>query len=111
MGHMKSWWVHITRNSLDSFVCQDATYFDSFGANHVSKEIEKLRGKKNIITNIYRIQACNSIICRCFCIGFIGLCKKEKVCQIILIYFLLQYENNDKINIFSMAKKLKMKKI
>ena len=111
MGHMKSWWVHITRNSLDSFVCQDATYFDSFGVNHVPIEIGKLRGNKNIITNIYRIQACNSIICRCFCIGFIGLCKKVKVCQIILIYFLLQYENNDKINIFSMAKKLKMKKI
>ena len=31
-------------------------YFDSFGVGHVPKEIIKLWGYKNIITNIYRIQ-------------------------------------------------------
>ena len=47
------------------------TYFDSFGVEHISKEIEKFIGNKNIITNILRIQAYDSIICGYFCIGFI----------------------------------------
>ena len=32
-------------------------YFDSFGVEHVPKEIKKFIGSKNIITNIYRIEA------------------------------------------------------
>ena len=32
-------------------------YFDSFGVEHIPKEIRKSIGNKNIITNIYRIQA------------------------------------------------------
>ena len=31
------------------------TYFDSFGVEHISKEITKIHRKQNIITNIYRI--------------------------------------------------------
>ena len=34
----------------------DIIYFDSFGIEHIPKEIEKFIGNKNIITNIYRIQ-------------------------------------------------------
>ena len=34
-------------------------YFDSFGVEHVPKEIEKFIGHKNIKTNIFRIQANN----------------------------------------------------
>ena len=49
----------------------EITYFDSFGFEHVSKEIEKFNGHKNIKTNIFRIQANNLIICGYFCIGFI----------------------------------------
>ena len=37
-------------------------YFDSFGVKHVPKEIEKFAGHKNIKTNIFRIQANNSIM-------------------------------------------------
>ena len=48
------------------------TYFDSFGAEHIPKEIVKFIGNKNIITNIYRIQAYDSIMCGYFCIGFIN---------------------------------------
>ena len=33
-----------------------ATFFDSFGVEHTPKEIKKLIGTKNIITNIYRMQ-------------------------------------------------------
>ena len=32
------------------------TYFDSFGVEHIPKEIIKFTARKKIITNIYRIQ-------------------------------------------------------
>ena len=35
-------------------------YFDSFGVEHIPKEIRKFIGNKNIITNIYRIQTYDS---------------------------------------------------
>ena len=38
----------------------------------------KIYRKKNIITNIYRTQACNSIICVYFCSGFIDIMLKVK---------------------------------
>ena len=49
----------------------EITYFDSFGVKHVPKEIKKFIGHKNIKTNIFRIQADNSIMCGYFCIGLI----------------------------------------
>ena len=44
-------------------------YFNSFGVEHLPKEIEKFIGNKNVLTNIYRKQAYNSIRCGYFCIG------------------------------------------
>ena len=49
-----------------------ATYFDSFGVEHIPKEIMKFITRKKIITDIYRIQAYDSIMCANFCIGFIN---------------------------------------
>ena len=49
----------------------DATYFDSFGVEHIPEEIKTFIGNKNIKTNIFRIQAYDSIMCGYFCIGFI----------------------------------------
>ena len=49
-----------------------ATYFDSFGVEHIPEEIMKFIDHKKIITNIYRIQAYVSIMCGYFCIGFIN---------------------------------------
>ena len=49
-----------------------ATYFDSFGVEHIPKEIMNFINRKKIITNIYRIQAYDSIISGYFCIGFIN---------------------------------------
>ena len=48
------------------------TYFDSFGVEHITKEIEKFIGNKSILTNIFRMQAYDSIMCGYFCIGFIN---------------------------------------
>ena len=49
----------------------DVTYFDSFRVEHILKEIRTFIGNKNIKTNIFRIQAYDSIMCGYFCIGFI----------------------------------------
>ena len=49
----------------------DVTYFDSFGVEHISKEVKTFVGNKNIKTNIFRIQADDSITCGYFCTAFI----------------------------------------
>ena len=52
-------WIALYTNA-DNIV-----FFDSFGVD-IPKEIKKSIGNKNIITNIYRIQAC-SIMCGYLC--------------------------------------------
>ena len=47
------------------------TYFDSFGIEHIPKEIKNFTTNKNIIANIYRVQNYDSIMCGYFCIKFI----------------------------------------
>ena len=59
-------WVALYLNN------KTVTYFDSFGVEHIPKEIIKFIDNKNIITNIYRIQAYDSVMCGYFCIGFIN---------------------------------------
>ena len=56
----------------------DITYFDSFGVEHIPKEIIKFIDSKNITANIFRIQEYNSIMCGYFCIGFIDFMLNEK---------------------------------
>ena len=52
------------------------TYFDNFGVEHIPKEIKKFINIKNIIANIFRLQAYDSIMYRYFCIGFIDFMLK-----------------------------------
>ena len=54
------------------------TYFDSFGVEHISKEIKILIDKTIVVTNIFRIRAYDSIMCGYFCIGFIDFMLKGK---------------------------------
>ena len=49
----------------------EVIYFDSFGVEHIPKEIKEFIGNKNIKANIYRIQANHSVMCGYVCIGFI----------------------------------------
>ena len=56
----------------------DITYFDSFGVEHIPKEIKAFIKKRNITTNIFRIQAYDSIMCGYFCIGLIDFMFKGK---------------------------------
>ena len=46
----------------------EVIYFDSFGIEHIAKEINKFIGNKKIKANIFRIQAYDSIMCGYFCI-------------------------------------------
>ena len=63
--------MHVKNNEI--------TYLDSFGAEHVLKENKKFIGHKDIKTNIFRIQASNSIMCGYFCIGFIDFMFAGKI--------------------------------
>ena len=45
------------------------TSFDSFGVEHIPKDIKKLINNKNIIANIFRLKAYDSVMCGYFCIG------------------------------------------
>ena len=47
------------------------TYFDNFGVEHASKEIKNIIGNRNITANISRLESYNSVMCSCFCTGFI----------------------------------------
>ena len=49
----------------------EISYFDSCGVEHVPKEIKKCVGNKNIKSDIFRVQANNSVMCGYFCIGYI----------------------------------------
>ena len=51
-------------------------YCNSFGIEHVPKEIKKFIRNKNTKASIYRIQAFDSIMCGYFCIGFIDFMLK-----------------------------------
>ena len=56
----------------------EIVYFDSSGVEHVSEEIKEFVRNKNTLPNIFRVQANNSIICGCFCIGFIDFIMAGK---------------------------------
>ena len=49
----------------------DVNYFDGFGVEHILKKIKVFTKNRSIKTNIFRIQAYDSIMCGHFCIGFI----------------------------------------
>ena len=56
----------------------NVTYFDSFGVEHIPKEIIKFIENRNIRTNIFRIQAYDSIMCGYFWIHLLILCLKVR---------------------------------
>ena len=83
----------------------DITYFDSFGVEHIPKEIIKIIGShslnKNIATNIFRIQAYDSIMCGYFCIGFINFMIKEKnLTDYTNLFLPNDFKRNDETNFY-----------
>ena len=52
----------------------EIVYFGSFGIEHVPEESKEFVGNKNIIANIFQVQANNSVMCGYFCIRVTILC-------------------------------------
>ena len=76
----------------------EVIYFDSFGMEHIPKEIKRFIGHKNIKTNIFRIQADNSIMCGYFCIGFIDFMLEGKsLIDFTSLFFPYDFKKNDRI--------------
>ena len=87
-------WISLYANA------ENVTYFDSFGFEHIPKGIRKFIRKKDITTNMYRIQAhaYDSITCGYFYIGFIDLLLKGKrFLEYTNLFSPNNYEKNDKI--------------
>ena len=57
-------------------IAKNVTYIDSFAVEHIPKEIRKFIGNKNMIANIYRVQAYDLLTCGDFCIGLVGFMLK-----------------------------------
>ena len=76
----------------------DITYFDSFGVEHISKEIKAFIKNRNIKTNLFTIQAYDSIMCRYFWIRFINFMLKGKTVTEFMNFFLPNnFKKNDDI--------------
>ena len=56
----------------------NVTYFNSFEVEHMPNEIKKFIDKYTVVTNIFRMQAYDSVMCGYFCIGFIDFMLKGK---------------------------------
>ena len=62
------------------------------------KTNKKIHRKKNIITCIYRVQVYKLIMCRWFCIGFIGFMLRGKsLLNDTNLFSPNEYEKKDKI--------------
>ena len=76
----------------------EVIYFDSFGVEHVPKEIKKIIGHKNIKTNMFRIQADNSIMRGYFCIGFVDfMFAVRSLIDFTSLFSPYDFKKNDKI--------------
>ena len=76
----------------------DVIYFDSFGVEHIPKEIKTFISNKNIKTNIFRIQAYDSIMCGYFCIGFIDFMLAGKsLTEFTNLFLPNNFKKNDDI--------------
>ena len=76
----------------------EVVYFDSFGVEHVPKEIKKFINNKNIIAKIFRIQANDSVMCGYFCIGFIDfMLADKKLTDYTNLFSPYDFKKNDNI--------------
>ena len=89
---MFAYWIalHVSSNEV--------IFFDSFGVEHYPKEIMHFIGHKNIKTNIFRIQADNSIMYGYLCIGFIDFMLANKtLIDYTSLFSPYDFERNDDI--------------
>ena len=73
-------------------------YFDSFGVEHIPKEIKKFIGNKGIKANIFRLQAYDSIMYGYFCIVFINYMFEGKtLLEYTSLFSPNDFKKNDEI--------------
>ena len=73
-------------------------FFDSFGVEHIPEEIEKFIRNKNIKTNIFQVQASDSVMCGNFCIGFITfMLAGKKLTHYTNLFSPHDFKKNDNI--------------
>ena len=73
-------------------------YFDSFGVEYIPKEIKKFVGKKNIIADIFRVQANDSVMCGYFCKWFVDfMLAGKKLTNYICLFSPHDFKKNDHI--------------
>ena len=85
-------WIALFRNR------SEIVYFDSVGIEHVPEEIKEFVGNKNIITNIFRVQANISVIYGYFCIGFIDfMLVGKKLTYFTSLFSPDDFKKNDEI--------------
>ena len=109
--------MNIGTQLIASFVKSKYTvYFDSFGVEHIPKEINKfirskeLRakalefvvsnavGKKEIKANIFRLQTYDSIMCGYFCIEFINyMFDGKSLIDFTSLFLSHDFKKNDQI--------------
>ena len=85
-------------------------YFDSFGVGDVPDEIKKFVGNKNIIGNIYLVQANNSVMCGYFCIGFIDfVLVGKKLTDFTSMFSPYDYKKNDETDKINLSEQTKFR--
>ena len=76
----------------------EISYFNSFGVEHVPEEIKEFVENKNIIANIFRVRANNSVICGYFYNGFIYfMFAGKKLSDFTSMFSPYGFERNDSI--------------
>ena len=80
--------LHVNDNNV--------THFDSFGVEHIPKEIKTFINNKKIKTNIFRIQGYDSVMCGYLCVGFIDFMFKGKtLTEFTNLFSPNNFEKND----------------
>ena len=76
----------------------EVIYFDSFGVEHIPKEITKIIGNKDIKVSIFRLQAYDSIMCGYFCIVLVNyILDGKSLIDFTSLFSLHDFKKNDKI--------------
>ena len=89
---MGTYWIALFCNG------NEIVYFDSFGVEHVPKDIKEFVGNKNIKLNIFRVQANDSIMCGYFCIAFIDfMLAGKELTDFTNMFAPYDFEKNDDI--------------
>ena len=95
MGCFVCWWSQSKDVNNNNYV----TYFDSFGLEHIPKEIKAfIDCSSSITTNIFRIQEYDSVMCGYFCIGFIDfMVAGKQLTEFTTLFSPNNFKKNDNI--------------